>query len=154
MPAERPQRNRILRLHGILLTLMITGPTLAFEFRAPDGSALSNAIEQQFVLPMLQGSQDQVRFEWAAGDVDGDDYDELFIKLRTPGLCTDEDCPIIGFIRVEDESWRPILTAVGNALVEDEDGGLVLVSTTGRTAYRYDEGLKAMLPDDRIERAP
>ena len=144
-----------MRLSGIiLLSIMSTTPSLGFEFHPPDGSDLSNAIEKQFVLPMLQDHEEPAPFEWAAGDVDGDDYDELFIKLALPELCTADGCPIIGFIRIEDGSWRPILTAVGSALDGNEEGRLDVISGPNRTPYRYDGAVQAMLPSENKERAP
>ena len=145
----RQMPNRVVVVLGIsaLLTVHAAGA----EFLLPDTSGLSEAIGRQFVRPMLRLSDDAPvdhLYRWLKLDVDRDGYDELFIRLEGPGLCARGDCPIVGFRRIEDGSWLPIITAVGSTVAME--GEPVLVTGTGGTqAYEYDPETITLVPSNR-----
>lgn len=118
-------------------------------FVKADNSPLAQAISTQFVQQMAPSVRGD--YEWARTDIDGDGYDELFIRLLAPSVCAANGCPIIGYRRVVDGSWRPILTAVGNkvAISSTPSGATELVVDPGRdtvTKYVFDEAADAMVP--------
>lgn len=139
---------KLLPLAGVAICALLNTPILAQEFHDPDGSALAEAIERQFVRPMLslpETSNAHEIFQWMALDVNGDDYDELFIKLTGETLCSPKNCPIIAFMRQPDQSWGPILTAVGES-VKWSDDILIVTNDEGTTSYQYDQDIAGMIP--------
>lgn len=118
-------------------------------FTKADNSPVSRAITAQFVAEMAPTARNN--YEWAREDIDGDGYDELFIHLLAPTVCAANGCPIIGYRRIADGSWRPILTVVGNkvSVSRSSSDGLELVidpDRHGSTAYVFDKTAGAMVP--------
>ena len=130
---------------------VLSQPTIAFAqpftFNSDPTTPVYQAIAKQFVNPALGTvGSDAAHFGWARADVDGDGYDELFVRLLGSEFCADGDCPVIGYRKANEGHWPAILTTMSTETTIT--GGRLVTSSYGiSTTWRWDTTAEMLVSD-------